>query len=110
VKSKIAFVLISMIIFLFGCAPIAKTATETPVPPTATATSTATATETATPTATEDSPTYNVCPPETTDPAECTIDVKKDLLSGNYAVWYAETQVKPFLSNLLIFEKSKSIN
>ena len=103
-KVKTTFALFCLAVFLFGCAPIAQTATETPVPPTATATSTetatatATATETATPTATE-APTYNVCQPETTDPAECPLDLNKNFLSGNYAEW-ASGQAKPFPPNV----------
>jgi hypothetical protein len=101
-KSKIAFMLISMVIFLFGCAPIAQIATETPVPPTATATSTETATATATeaPTATAtEASTYKVCPPETVDPSECPIDLTSDLLSGRYADWASDLK-EPFPSNI----------
>ncbi len=87
-KVKTTFALFCLTVFLFGCAPIAQTATETPVLPTATttstetATATATATETATPTATE-APAYNICPPLDSDPRGCTLSSPDELLDPN---------------------------
>ena len=83
-KVKTTFALFCLAVFLFGSAPITQTTDprtssarllqqphqlrrQLQLPP---------ATETATPTATE-APTYNVCPPETTDPAEMSIGLKQ---------------------------------
>jgi hypothetical protein len=99
-KVKTTFALFCLTVFLFGCAPIAQTATETPVPPTSTetATATATATETATPTATE-VPAYNICPPETSDPRGCTLSSPDDLLNPNKFLGFLRSLTKPFLAN-----------